>query len=160
MKEEAIFAAGCFWGVEAAFRRVTGVLDTTVGYCGGHTADPSYEEVCAGESGHAECVRVVFDTAIVSYEELLDVFWKVHDPCSRNRQGPDVGTQYRSAIFCHGEAQMKKAIASRDRLNRRRLCGEREVATEIRQAPEFHLAEEYHQRYHEKHRFLGALCAR
>lgn len=160
MIEEATFAAGCFWGVEAAFRSLRGVVDTSVGYSGGRTSDPSYEEVCKGETGHAESVRVVFDPSVVSYEDLLNVFWKIHDPCSRDRQGPDVGSQYRSAIFHHNDAQRAKAIASRDDLDRRKRCGADRVVTEIAPLSSFHLAEEYHQRYHERHGLLGRVCDR
>lgn len=160
MVEEATFAAGCFWGVEAAFRKLRGVIETTVGYAGGHTSNPSYEEVCTGATGHAESVTIVYNPGVISYEELLDTFWSIHDPCSRDQQGPDVGSQYRAVIFYHNEAQKVKSIASRDRLKGQGLCGTQEVATEIRPASGFYPAEEYHQRYHEKHGLLGRLCAR
>ena len=159
MVEEATFAAGCFWGVEAAFRKLHGVVETAVGYAGGHVSNPSYEEVCTGVTGHAESVRIVYDSGVISYEELLDTFWNVHDPCSRDGQGPDVGSQYRSVIFYHNEAQKVRSIASRSRLNGQGLCGTREVSTEIRPVSDFYAAEEYHQRYHEKHGILGRLCA-
>ncbi|UCE45510.1 MAG: peptide-methionine (S)-S-oxide reductase MsrA [Methanobacteriota archaeon] len=158
MTEEAVFAAGCFWGIEAAFRKVKGVVDTTVGYCGGHVAAPSYKDVCTGKTGHAESVRVVFDPTAVSYNELLEVFWRIHDPCSRNQQGPDVGTQYRSVIFYTDEDQRREALLSRDRLNHQNVCGGCPVATEIRPASEFYIAEEYHQRYHEKHGVRTVSC--
>lgn len=154
MVEEATFSAGCFWGVEAAFRKLAGVVDTAVGYTGGHTANPSYEEVCTGRTGHAESVRVIYDPNIIPYDTLLDVFWKMHDPCSRDRQGPDVGSQYRSAIFYHGEDQRDRAIASRRRLEASDACGSDGVATEVVAISTFYRAEDYHQRYHEKHGLL------
>ena len=147
--ETATFAAGCFWGVEAAFRNVEGVVDTAVGYTGGTTTDPTYREVCGGATGHAEAVRVEFEPQRVSYDELLDVFWENHDPTTRNRQGPDVGSQYRSGIFHHSPEQRAAAEASKERLagsGRYR----KPVVTEITPAPEFYRAEEYHQRYLEK----------
>jgi peptide-methionine (S)-S-oxide reductase len=160
MVEVATFAAGCFWGVEAAFRRLRGVTDTVVGYTGGHTEGPSYEDVCTGKTGHAESVMVSFDPNVISYNDLLNVFWRIHDPCSRDRQGPDVGSQYRSAIFFHNDAQRDEAIASRDSLDRRKACGASGVATEIAPLTQFYPAEEYHQRYHEKHGLLGRTCSR
>ena len=146
---KAIFGAGCFWGVEAAFRRIDGVTDTTVGYAGGHTSSPSYRQVCSGTTGHAEVVEVKFDPAQVSFSNLLDVFWQMHDPTQLNRQGPDVGDQYRSVIFFHSREQEVEALASKNRLD---TSGElsRPVATLIEQAPTFWPAEEYHQRYLEK----------
>ena len=147
--EKAIFGAGCFWGVEATFRRVPGVVDVAVGYSGGSSESPSYEEVCTGRTGHAEVVEVEFDSAVVSYEELVDVFWSCHDPTTRNRQGPDVGTQYRSAIFFGSPEQQATAIASRDKLEASgRLRSP--IVTEITRASAFWRAEEYHQRYIEK----------
>ena len=145
----AMFGAGCFWGVEAAFRRIDGVVDTTVGYSGGHTVNPSYEDVCAGDTGHAEVVRVEFDPARVSYDALLDQFWKIHDPTQFNRQGPDIGAQYRSAIFYFDDAQKAAAEASRDQL---RASGRvtRPIATEITPVGDFYPAEDYHQQYLEK----------
>ena len=145
----ATFAAGCFWGVEAAFRRLDGVQSTAVGYTGGHTVDPSYQDVCSGRTGHAEAVRVTFDPARIAYEQLLDVFWAVHDPTQLNRQGPDIGTQYRSAIFTHGPEQDQAARAS---LERQAASGPggREIVTEIAPAPAFYMAEDYHQQYLEK----------
>ena len=140
----ATFAAGCFWGVEAAFRRVEGVTRTEVGYAGGDLADPTYEAVCAGRTGHAEAVRVEFDEARVSYARLLEVFWSIHDPTQVNRQGPDVGTQYRSAVFFADPGQEQAAHASREAVQAR--LG-RPVATEITPAAEFWRAEEYHQQY-------------
>jgi peptide-methionine (S)-S-oxide reductase len=149
MPEIATFGAGCFWGVEAAFRRVPGVLDAAVGYTGGHTANPSYKDVCTDTTGHAEVVQVIFDPAQVSYEQLLNIFWEEHDPTQVNRQGPDFGKQYRSAIFFHSpeqEAIAKKSKAALDASGKFR----RPIATEITPAPAFYRAEEYHQRYLEK----------
>jgi len=154
--DKATFGAGCFWGVEAAFRRLDGVTATCVGYAGGTTENPTYEEVCTGRTGHAEVVQVTFDPARVSYERLLDLFWDVHDPTSVNRQGPDIGTQYRSVIFYHDAAQEAAA-----RESKRKLAASREgnailsrlrrpIATEILPAPVFTPAEDYHQQYVEK----------
>ncbi|HEX8857991.1 MAG TPA: peptide-methionine (S)-S-oxide reductase MsrA [Actinomycetes bacterium] len=150
--EKAIFAAGCFWGVEAAFRQVEGVQEVTSGYSGGHTEHPGYREVCSDRSGHAEVVQVEFDAAKVSYDRLLDVFWQIHDPTQVNRQGPDVGTQYRSAIFHLTPEQETAAKESRERAQEGL---KRPIATEITQASTFWPAEEYHQRYFEKHGFVG-----
>jgi peptide-methionine (S)-S-oxide reductase len=150
--EKAIFAAGCFWGVEAAFRQVEGVQEVTSGYSGGHTERPSYREVCSDRTGHAEVVQVEFDPAKVSYDRLLDVFWQIHDPTQVNRQGPDVGTQYRSAIFYLTPEQETAAKESREGAQEGL---ERPIATEITQASTFWPAEEYHQRYFEKHGFVG-----
>ncbi|MBC5823665.1 MAG: peptide-methionine (S)-S-oxide reductase MsrA [Candidatus Eremiobacteraeota bacterium] len=147
--EKATFAAGCFWGVEAEFRNVDGVLDAIVGYAGGTTKNPSYRDVCSGGTGHAEAIEVLFDPARVSFDRLLDVFWEIHDPTTPNRQGPDFGTQYRSAIFYHSAAQQAAAISSRDRLNASgRLRAP--VVTEIAPASDFYKAEDYHQGYLEK----------
>ena len=145
-KEVATFAAGCFWGVEETFRRTPGVLSTTVGYSGGSTPDPDYHAVCNGDTGHAEAVEVEFDPAQVSYSRLLEIFWENHDPTTLNRQGPDVGTQYRSAVYYHGEAQKAEALASKER---RQASGKhrRPIVTEITPASAFFRAEEYHQRY-------------
>jgi peptide-methionine (S)-S-oxide reductase len=152
--QRATFAAGCFWGVEAAFREVEGVVQTAVGYTGGTTVDPGYEQVCSGRTGHAEAVDVWFDPAIVSYGELLDTFWSIHDPTTRDRQGWDFGSQYRSAIFVHDAEQERLAVASRDE---RQKVAARPIVTEIVSASAFYDAEEYHQRYFEKHG--GAVCA-
>ncbi|MFQ6017921.1 MAG: peptide-methionine (S)-S-oxide reductase MsrA [Kiloniellaceae bacterium] len=149
--ETATFGAGCFWGVEAAFRRVEGVTATAVGYSGGHAANPAYEDVCTGETGHAEVVRVTFDPARVSFERLLDIFWDIHDPTTRNRQGPDVGTQYRSAIFFHGPEQEAAAKASKERLEGAGRYRD-PIVTEITPAAAFYMAEAYHQQYLEKRR--------
>ena len=152
--ERATFAAGCFWGVEASFREIEGVVRTSVGYTGGTKADPTYEQVCSGRTGHAEAVDVWFNPALVSYDELLSAFWTIHDPTTRNRQGWDFGSQYRSAIFFHDAEQERQAIASRDD---RQGGLRRKIVTEIVPAPEFYDAEGYHQRYFEKHG--GAACA-
>ena len=149
-RKNAAFAAGCFWGVEASFRKVQGVLNTTVGYTGGTTEKPTYEQVCTEGTGHAESVLVEYDPAKVSYEQLLEVFWSIHDPTTANRQGPDVGSQYRSAIFYHDSGQKEKALASRDEQGRSGRFGGRRIVTEIAEAREFWPAEEYHQRYLEK----------
>lgn len=146
---EAVFAAGCFWGVEATFRQVKGVVDATVGYTGGTVASPTYKQVCTTNTGHAEAVRVVFDPSVVSYERLLEVFWACHNPTTPNRQGPDVGTQYRSAIFFRDADQQKIALASREAMAKSGKFA-RDIVTEITKAGEFYLAEEYHQRYLEK----------
>ena len=151
MSQKATFGAGCFWKPEFVFRQVEGVVSTSVGYMGGDVANPSYEQVCTGRTGHAEVVQVEYDPERISYEELLDVFWDSHDPRQLNRQGPDIGTQYRSAIFAHGTAQQEKAEASRAKLSDADA-----VATEIVQAGDYWLAEDYHQQYFEKsqhHRF-------
>lgn len=149
MKEKATFGAGCFWGVEAAFRRLKGVVSATAGYMGGHLQNPTYEDVCTGTTGHAEIVQVEYDSDIISYKELLEVFWEIHDPTSLNRQGPDVGHQYRSVIFYHNPGQGEAARASKERLQASGKYA-REIVTEIRPASEFYKAEEYHQRYYEK----------
>jgi peptide-methionine (S)-S-oxide reductase len=149
MKEIATFGAGCFWGVEAAFRQVKGVLETTVGYSGGRMENPTYEDVCTNRTGHAEVVQVAFDPSKVSYEQLLDVFWKEHDPTQLNRQGPDHGTQYRSVIFYHSPEQHKAAAASRDRLQASGKYN-KPIVTEITAAGPFYKAEDYHQQYLEK----------
>jgi peptide-methionine (S)-S-oxide reductase len=146
----ASFAAGCFWGVEAAFRQVEGVLDTAVGYSGGRLENPTYEDVCSGRTGHAETVEVEYDPARVSYEQLLDVFWENHDPTTLNRQGPDVGEQYRSAIFFHTPEQQAAATASKAKLEDSGKY-KRPIVTQIQPASKFFRAEEYHQRYLEKH---------
>jgi peptide-methionine (S)-S-oxide reductase len=152
--ERATVAAGCFWGVEASFREVEGVVRTRVGYTGGRTAHPTYEQVCSDTTGHAEAVEVWFDPTLISYEELLNVFWSIHDPTTRNRQGWDFGSQYRSAIFFRDPEQEALAIASREE---RQGGLARPIVTEIVPAPTFYEAEGYHQRYFEKHG--GAACA-
>ena len=149
MSEKATFAAGCFWGVEAAFRQVDGVLATAVGYAGGKTKNPTYQDVCTDETGHAEVVQVEFDPARVAYARLLDVFWNEHDPTQLNRQGPDVGTQYRSAIFFHTPEQRAAALASKETLEKSGRY-RRPIVTEIVPASDFYRAEDYHQQYLEK----------
>jgi peptide-methionine (S)-S-oxide reductase len=149
MSETATFAAGCFWGVEAKFRMIPGVEDAAVGYSGGHTENPNYKEVCTDRTGHAEVVQVTFDPAKVSYEKLIEAFWHMHDPTQVNRQGPDFGTQYRTAIFFHSpeqEAIAKKSKAALEASGKFR----QPIATEITKASPFWRAEEYHQRYLEK----------
>jgi peptide-methionine (S)-S-oxide reductase len=158
--ERAIFAAGCFWGVEASFMRAEGVVRTTVGYIGGAAANPTYEEVCTGGTGHAEAVMVEFDPQATSFERLLELFWSMHDPCSLNRQGPDVGTQYRSAVFYHDDGQRRAAQEAKERLEASGACMGRAVVTEIAPAGPFYPAEEYHQRYHEKHGIGGCRIGR
>jgi len=150
MTEKATFAAGCFWGVEAAFRQVKGVTAVTVGYTGGTLENPTYEDVCSHRTGHAEAVEVEYDPRVVSYEQLLDVFWEIHDPTTLNRQGPEVGSQYRSAIFYHTPEQAAAAQAAKARLEQEKRYA-RPIVTEITPASTFWRAEEYHQRYYEKH---------
>jgi len=145
----ATFAAGCFWGPEARFRRIPGVVDAAVGYMGGHVKNPTYEMVCSDETGHAEVVQVSYDPSVISYEQLLDAFWNMHDPTTPDRQGFDFGSQYRSAIFCHDEKQRAAALASKKRLDEAGNFGD-PIVTEIVPAGPFYRAEEYHQRYLEK----------
>jgi len=147
--DKATFGAGCFWGVEAAFRQVQGVVSTAVGYMGGRLNNPTYRDVCMDQTGHAEVVQVEYDPAKVSYDDLLRLFWESHDPTTMNRQGPDVGTQYRSVIFSHSEEQASAARASKQSLERAGLF-KRPIVTEIVPAAEFWRAEEYHQQYLEK----------
>ena len=147
----ATFAAGCFCGVEYKFNHVKGVVNTTVGYTGGHFRNPSYEEVCSGETGDAEAVEVEYEPSKVSYEKLLDVFWSLHDPTQWHRQGPDAGSQYRSAIFYHDKWQKKAAIASKEKLEKSKKYS-KPIVTEIVPASIFYKAEEYHQRYWEKNK--------
>jgi len=147
---EATFAAGCFWGVEAQFRCLPGVIDAEVGYAGGNTTEPTYREVCTGRTGHAESVRVVYDPQRITYEQLLEAFWGMHDPTTPNRQGPDVGSQYRSVIFHNSGEQEEAALASRAALERSGAYKGRHIVTEIVPAGRFWRAEEYHQRYFEK----------
>jgi peptide-methionine (S)-S-oxide reductase len=148
--DTATFAAGCFWGVQAALDEVKGVISTTVGYSGGHTEKPTYKDVCSDTTGHAEAVQVVFDPAVVTYEQLLDAFWAMHDPTALNRQGPDEGSQYRSAIFFHSPEQEAAARASKQRLDESGKLA-RPIVTEIVPAARFWPAEEYHQKYFARH---------
>lgn len=148
--EKGTFAAGCFWGVESAFRKVKGVKSAICGYTGGTSKGPTYKEVCGGHTGHAEAVEVDFDQNEVSYGDLLNAFWSMHDPTTPNRQGPDIGSQYRSAIFFHDAEQEAQARASKEQLDKSGKLG-RQIVTEITPASEFYRAEQYHQRYHEKH---------
>lgn len=147
--QKATFGAGCFWGVEAAFRQLQGVISTSVGYTGGSLKNPTYENVCSGNTGHAEAVEVIYDPARISYEQLLQVFWENHDPTALNRQGPDIGAQYRSAIFYHTPEQMAAALTTKEKLQ---VSGryKRPIVTEITAASPYYLAEDYHQQYLEK----------
>ncbi|HSL11982.1 MAG TPA: peptide-methionine (S)-S-oxide reductase MsrA [Actinomycetota bacterium] len=145
--EIATFGAGCFWGVEWVYKQVPGVLDAVSGYAGGTTPNPTYEQVCSHTTGHAEVVQVTFDPSIVTYDQLVEIFWAMHDPTQVDRQGPDVGDQYRSVIFTHSDEQRASAEASRDRVAPRY---DRPIATEILPAPTFYPAEGYHQRWYEK----------
>jgi peptide-methionine (S)-S-oxide reductase len=147
MLEKATLGAGCFWGVEATFRRLAGVKETAVGYMGGKLTNPTYKDVCTDSTGHAEVLEVTFDPEVISYHDILEVFWDNHNPTTLNRQGPDVGTQYRSAIFYHSPEQEAEAKASRDAAQSR---FPRPIVTEITPATEFWRAEEYHQQYLEK----------
>lgn len=148
--EKATFAAGCFWGVEATFREIKGVRSTTVGYMGGTMKNPTYKDVCTDKTGHAEVTQIEYDPAVVSYNDLLKAFWQSHNPTTLNRQGPDVGTQYRSAIFFHTPEQEAAARASKEELQKSGAY-KRPIVTEIVPASDFWRAEEYHQRYLEKH---------
>ncbi len=152
--DKATFGAGCFWGVEAAFRKLPGISDVKVGYMGGHVANPTYEQVCSNTTGHAEVAQISFDSDKITYGELLDVFWNVHDPTQLNRQGPDVGSQYRSVIFYHSDEQKRIAEESKDKLAKAEKVS-RKIVTEIVAASDFWVAEEYHQRYFEKHGITG-----
>ena len=152
--QTATFAAGCFWGVEAGFREIEGVRATRVGYTGGTVADPDYHQVCGGGTGHAEALEVSFDPSRVTYEQLLDAFWQMHNPTTRNRQGWDIGSQYRSAIYVHDADQMTAALASRDAAQEYHA---RSIVTEIEPAGPFYAAEDYHQQYFEKQG--GGSCA-
>lgn len=147
--QKATFAAGCFWQVEEAFRHQKGVLTTKVGYCGGNVTSPTYEKVCSGTSGHAEALEIEYDPAEISYEKLLDIFWTSHDPTQVNRQGPDIGDQYRTAIFYHSEEQKQIAEKSRDALEQSKKFS-KPIVTQILPASVFYPAEEYHQQYLEK----------
>jgi len=155
MTEKATFGAGCFWGVEAAFAKVPGVVSTAVGYMGGSVKEPTYEQVCSGKTGHTEVTQVEFDPKKLSYKELLQAFWKMHDPTQLDRQGPDIGRQYRSVIFYHNEKQKELAEKTKRELQESGKFS-KPIATAIEPAKEFYRAEEYHQRYHEKHG--GSVC--
>lgn len=148
--EKATFGAGCFWGVEHVFRRVEGVMSTAAGYAGGNVTNPTYEQVCSGRTGHSEVVQVTYDPSVVSYEKLLNIFWSMRNPTTLNRQGPDIGYQYRSVIFYHTDEQKDAAEASKRRLDESGTWSD-PVVTAIEPAPAFYRAEEYHQRYYEKH---------
>jgi peptide-methionine (S)-S-oxide reductase len=148
--KKATFGAGCFWGVEAAFSDIKGVISTAVGYMGGTFKNPGYKDVCTGQTGHAEVVQVAYDPQKVSYEHLLKVFWSIHDPTQLNRQGPDIGTNYRSVIFYHDAEQGKLARKSKETMEVSGAFGFGKIMTEILPAPEFYRAEEYHQQYHKK----------
>ena len=148
-KEIATLAAGCFWGVEHILKEIDGVLETTVGYTGGSTNHPTYQDVCTGRTGHAEVVEVVFDPAKISYEKILDYFFRLHDPTTKNRQGNDMGTQYRSAIFYHSEEQREIAFKVKEQINQSKKWP-KEVVTDISPASQFYSAEEYHQDYLQK----------
>jgi peptide-methionine (S)-S-oxide reductase len=149
--KKAIFAAGCFWGVESNFRKVKGVMNTRVGYTGGKFENPSYKAVCSHKTGHAEAIEITFDPSIVSYDELLNVFWSIHDPTTLNRQGPDVGSQYRSAIFYLNDDQREKAERSKAKLEASKRF-KNPIVTQIVPASKFWQAEDYHQKYNEKRR--------
>lgn len=148
-KDIATFAAGCFWGVEDSFRQVPGVLDVTVGYTGGLLLNPTYEDVCTGNTGHAEAVQITYDRDTILYTQLLDIFWKNHNPTTLNKQGPDHGTQYRSAVYFHNDEQEKEAIASKSAIGLSKIFAD-PVVTEIIPAGVFWPAEEYHQQYFAK----------
>jgi peptide-methionine (S)-S-oxide reductase len=151
----ATFGAGCFWGVETAFSKQNGVVSTAVGYMGGTLKNPTYQDVCTGQTGHAEVVQVTYDPSKVSYDQLLAVFWSIHDPTQLNRQGPDIGTNYRSVIFYHDAEQGKLARKSKEVMETSGIFRFGKIMTAIMPAPEFYRAEEYHQHYHEKH---GGSC--
>ena len=150
-REKAMFGAGCFWGVEARFRKVEGVVDTVVGYAGGDFENPTYKDVCTDKTGHAEVVLVTYDPDIISYEELLEIFWDIHNPTTLNRQGWDVGTQYRSVIFYETEEQKEKALKLKERLDKSGKY-RKPIVTQIVPYSKFYRAEEYHQRYNEKNK--------
>lgn len=149
--EKATFGAGCYWGVEASFQKIKGINSTRVGYMGGKTKNPTYEQVCTDETGHAEVVQIKYNPSVVSYDKLLEVFWSTHDPTQLNRQGPDIGTQYRSVIFYHSEEQ--KQIAEKSKQKQLEKYN-KEIVTEITPAKEFFSAEEYHQKYLEKNKLF------
>jgi len=150
--ELATFGAGCFWGVEAFFQKIKGVNKTTVGYMGGNIKNPTYEQVCTDKTGHVEVIQISYYPEQINYEKLLDKFWEIHDPTQLNRQGPDIGTQYKSVIFYHNENQKRLAEMSK---NRQQKNYDKKIVTEVLPALEFYPAEEYHQRYYEKHGFAN-----
>ena len=150
--ETATFGAGCFWGAQAAFKDIKGVKSTTVGYMGGNLKNPTYEDVCTDKTGHAEVLQIEFDPEIIKYKELLEIFWDIHDPTQLNKQGPDIGSQYRSVIFYHNEKQKIIAEKSKKKLEKSGKY-KKPIITEIKAAEDFYKAEEYHQNYFEKHRF-------
>ena len=152
--EKAVFGAGCFWHIEEEFKKVKGTILTSVGFMGGNLKNPSYKDVCTGMTGHAEVVCIEYDPKIISYDELLEVFWNIHDPTTLNRQGPDVGTQYRSAIFFYNQDQEKKAKSSKEKLEKSNKY-KNKIVTEIKPAQNFWKAEEYHQQYFEKQKKCG-----
>nr|WP_209676366.1 peptide-methionine (S)-S-oxide reductase MsrA [Methanolinea mesophila] len=156
--ETATFAAGCFWGVEASFRQIKGVISTRVGYTGGTKEHPTYEQVCSHTTGHAEAVEIVFDPTVVTYTRLLDVFWSIHDPTQMNRQGPDIGSNYRSAIFYHSGEQKEKAGESLKRQQDSPRFAGKKIVTQIVPATTFWPAEEYHQQFFEKRGMKGGGC--
>ena len=147
--EKATFGAGCFWHIEEEFKKLNGVILTSVGFMGGNLKNPSYKDVCTGKTGHAEVVHLEYDSKVISYEKLLEVFWNIHDPTTLNKQGPDIGTQYRSVIFFHNEEQEKTANASKAKLESSGKF-KNKVVTDIKPAQDFYKAEEYHQQYFEK----------
>lgn len=148
--ERIIFGAGCFWGVEATFRKINGVSNVTCGYSGGHTNEPTYDDVCTGTTGHAEVVLLVYESNQINFEQLLDIFWHCHNPTTLNRQGPDIGTQYRSAIFFYSPEQEALAELSKESLQKQLQSQNLSIVTEIMLVSTFYPAEEYHQRYFEK----------
>ena len=148
--KKATFGAGCFWGVEAAFRQMDGVIHTAVGYMGGHKLEPTYREVCSDRTGHAEVVQVEYDPGKVSYDQLVETFWNIHDPTQLNRQGPDFGSQYRTVIFYHDDEQQRVATATRDALQSANRYAGRPVVTQVEPAGDFWVGEDYHQQYLEK----------
>ena len=152
--KKATFGAGCFWGIEASSQNITGIQSAIVGYMGGNTKNPTYEEVCTNTTGHAEVLHINYDETVISFEKLLDIFWETHDPTQLNRQGPDRRSQYRSVIFYHDEEQKKTAELSKNTLERSGKFS-KPIVTEIVKAPEFYPAEEYHQKYFEKHGNVG-----
>lgn len=155
--QTATFGSGCFWCTEAIFERVNGVISVVSGYSGGHVVNPTYKEVCDGTTGHAECTQITFDTSIISYDELLEIFWKTHDPTTLNRQGNDVGTQYRSVIFYHNKEQKQKAEYYKQKLTEEKIW-DKPIVTEITKFEKFYPAEDYHQEYYENNPDQG-YCA-